>query len=1078
MTRNSHIKSPNRVWWWLLYVAFVVYGSLVPLELVPLSFDAAWDKFRAIQLLDVGLQGRGDWVSNGVLYVPIGFLTFNLLGRSSGTWQVLAALLALVFSAALAAGVEFVQVYFPGRTVSLNDLFAEWVGGLLGVCLAVSSYHQFLRLGVAWRSLALQQILNYGLVIYVVLYLSFSFFPFDFVLSATELQAKYESRAWGLLFADDFRSTGWLWVGIKLFAEVLAVVPIGVMLSRLQPAASYKTGVGYGVVLGVVLEVGQFFVFSSLAQGVSILMRAAGMVLGISLYRRWTGNMESVRWKIQRRVLPLFLGYLFALAAIHGWFRGEWQGFDAAWSDLDSTRFLPFYYHYFTTEQAALVSVVAVAAMYAPMGIVTWATRSSPGFTWIATACVVSFFECSKLFLKGLHADPTNIFIGGTAAWAVRRGLRFVRTVQARSSAKASTGKETYETLKVHNKAAIPSAVMPIPSTREIAILCLVMLPTLVLAATFSGLNLVLPLALIGLAVAIWRQPVLALPVVPVALVNLDLAPWTGRLLLDEFDLLMVVVMTIGFLRTAAPGPEKQRDRLMNVAVLALGGSYLISVVTGLLPWRVLDTNVLSSYYSPLNGMRVAKGLLWAALFYRLMHRFTAEGKPAFGLFSLGMVLSTLGVVASTVWERFTFPGIMNFADEYRVTGPFSAMHVGGADLELFLTLAVPFLVLAIYQAASWGIRSLLLALFLGATYVLAVSFARIGLAGYGIAVVASAVLLAHSRSGGKSKGSRLPDLAGAAVLILLVVGVGMPIVSGEFAQSRLAKSGQDFEVRVQHWKDVLAMRDGGTFSTLFGLGVGRYPEVHHWLNGQNRAASYGVAEDEKGPFLRLGKGHAVYIDQIVDIEPSAEYMFQALLRSPVKNSELTIAICEKWLLTSLGCVEQKVSVGSSNQWAAYNLAFNSGEIGSVFGRRVKISLFNSGNTSALDIRLIALRDEKGSNLVKNGGFKDGMDHWFFSTDIDLPWHIWNLPVHLIFEQGWFGLLAFGFFLVGALVRVTQASWAGNQAAAVLLGGTLGFSVISSMDTGIDTPRMLMLVVLLLLLALKEKSPNFVGRSA
>lgn len=143
------------------------------------------------------------------------------------------------------------------------------------------------------------------------------------------------------------------------------------------------------------------------------------------------------------------------------------------------------------------------------------------------------------------------------------------------------------------------------------------------------------------------------------------------------------------------------------------------------------------------------------------MNRFTAEGKPAFGLFSLGMVLSMLGVVASTVWERFTFPGILNFADEYRVTGPFSAMHVGGADLELYLTLAVPFLVLAIYQAASWGIRSLLLALFLGATYALAVSFARIGLAGYGIAVVASAVLLAQSRSGGKSKGSRLPRLVG-----------------------------------------------------------------------------------------------------------------------------------------------------------------------------------------------------------------------------------------------------------------------------------------------------------------------------
>lgn len=71
----------------------------------------------------------------------------------------------------------------------------------------------------------------------------------------------------------------------------------------------------------------------------------------------------------------------------------------------------------------------------------------------------------------------------------------------------------------------------------------------------------------------------------------------------------MVVVMTIGFLKTAAPGSEKQRDRWMTLAVLALGGSYLISIATNLLTWRALDTNVLSSYYSPLNGVRVAKGL-------------------------------------------------------------------------------------------------------------------------------------------------------------------------------------------------------------------------------------------------------------------------------------------------------------------------------------------------------------------------------------------------------------------------------------------------------------------------------------
>lgn len=1080
MSRHKHHESTSYWGWWLLYVVFVVYGSLVPLEFVPLPLEVAWDKFRSIQLLDVGLQGRGDWVSNGVLYVPIGFLTFRLLWDGSGMPQFLAASLSLAFAALLAVGVEFVQVYFPGRTVSLNDLFAECIGGVAGVSLAAGMRHQLLRLDAAWRRLALPQVMNFGLMIYASFYFLFSFFPFDFVLSATELKAKLDSGAWGLLFADDFNSNGWLLAAAKLIAEVLAVIPIGILLSRLMPSASRYSTVGYGLLLGIALEVGQFFVFSSLAQGVSVIMRAIGLMLGVHLgSNSRLGEMESIRWQVQRRVLPLMIAYLLALMALNGWFRLEWQDTDAAWRSFEVTRFLPFYYHYFTTEQAALVSLVAVAAMYAPLGILTWAIRSSPAFTWFAAACLISFFECSKLFLQGLHADPTNVFIGGTAAWAVRRGLRFIRVAQLRALDKARTtqGADSPPHFSDDASAAIPAVDQPKSTPRQIAILALVLLPSLMLAATFPGVSVVLTVLLAGIAVAIWRQPILTLLVVPVALVNLDLAPWTGRILLDEFDLLMLIVLSIGFLRTTAPVPEKKPDRWMNFSVIALAVTYLISVMIGLIPWQAIDVNVLSSYYSPLNGIRLAKGLLWAALFYRLMHRFAADGKPAFGLFSLGMVFAVLGVVLFTAWERFTFPGLLNFTDEYRVTGPFSAMHVGGADLELYLTLAAPFLVLAFFQSASWGMRGLLLLLLVGATYAQAVSFARIGLAGFGIAVLASAILLAQISRGDKRTSQRSNIFLGAIVLVGLVALASMPIVFGEFAQSRIAKSGQDFDTRVQHWQNALAMREEGVASTLFGQGVGRYPEIHHWLNERTRAAWRGVGLDDKGPFLRLGRGHAVYIDQIVDVKPNTEYMFQAVVRSPDKNAELTITLCEKWLLTSLGCVEQKTRIGSSNQWAAYNLTFNSEEMGSAFGRRMKVSLFNSGNTPTLDIRLIALRDGKGTDLIENGGFKAGMDHWFFSTDIDLPWHIWSLPVHLLFEQGWLGLLAFAVFLIGALLRATQAARGGNQAAAVLLASMLGFVVIASVDTGIDTPRMLMLVVLILLLAWKEKRPNEVGRS-
>lgn len=1078
MTNEQPSKKASVVWWWLFYVVFVIYGSLLPFEFVPLPLGAAWTKFLATELLDVGVHGRGDWVSNGVLYVPVGFLTFSiLLGRGEVWAKVLALVGATAFVFALAVAVEFLQLYFPGRTVSLNDLIAEWIGGLFGTFAAAYWGKQFWRLISAWRHQALPSLASYSLRMYSALYILFSFFPFDFILSVAEFREKYLSTSWGWFIAPDFLGNGLLAVVIKVVAEGVAALPLGVLLARMRPAVSQNQGWVAGLVLGSALEIGQFFVFSGLAQGISVLTRAFGVAFGVHLaHQRSVFNLGHMRRLLHRHVLALFVAYLIALMAIHGWFGHElrdWDSIDRSWT---ATQFLPFYYHYFTTEQAALVSVVAVAMMYAPMGLLTWATYSVPLFAFVATLFLATIFESSKLFLDGLHADPTNILIGATTAWLVRRALRFLRVAQSRT---VTSEAESIQRADAEAVNATQASLMGMSSIKgkDVVLLATVIVPVLCIAATFPDFNVLLFGALIILSVIFWTEPILILIVVPAALTNLDLAPWTGRFYLDEFDLLMAIALTIGFLKTPKPTSKKSHDFWMTGAVLALVVSYMISAVVGLLPWRPLDTNAFSSYYSPLNGLRVAKGMFWALLFFRLMVRFGAAGKPVFGIFSLGMLLSLLGVVLVGLWERAAFPGLLNFADEYRVTGPFSAMHVGGADLELFLTIAVSFVVLALCQATTWFTRILVLVLLTATTYVLAVSFARIGLAAYAVAVSTSLLLILFGGKSHKLAGGWVAKFGGAAVVFGLLGVITVSIGTGAFWQSRLSKSGQDFETRQQHWRNALEMRDGGILQTIFGMGIGSYPEIHFWRSHQVRAGSLAIQQEGDKTFLRLGKGHTSYLDQVVDVKPGAEYMVQVLLRGPVKNSELMVAICEKWLLTAQSCVETKAVLTGSNQWAAYNLTLNSDDIGLAFGRPIKISLFSGGNASKIDIGFIALRDEQGRNLIKNGSFRDGFDNWFFSTDVDLPWHIWSLPVHLIFEQGWFGLLAFALFLGGALVRTGAGALSGQTTAAVLFASIVGVTVIATMDTGIDTPRMLMLVVLLLLLSWTEERPKQAGRS-
>ena len=148
-------KSHRVGFWWFAYVAFVIYGSLVPLQFTPLPWNDAWTTFQQIRLLNVGTGGRADWVANGVLYVPVGFLTAMLLsGQRRGAVRFAASLGAMVFVAALAVSIEFVQLAFPPRTVSLNDLLAELVGGGLGAILAGVASDRFRELWAAMTGAA------------------------------------------------------------------------------------------------------------------------------------------------------------------------------------------------------------------------------------------------------------------------------------------------------------------------------------------------------------------------------------------------------------------------------------------------------------------------------------------------------------------------------------------------------------------------------------------------------------------------------------------------------------------------------------------------------------------------------------------------------------------------------------------------------------------------------------------------------------------------------------------------------------------------------------------------------------
>lgn len=1033
-------------WLFVCYVLFVVYGSLVPLRYVDRPLADAVQAFRNIPFLALGVESRADWVANGVLYVPVGFLTAGwLIGRLRDAPRALLFCIAGAFSVALAVSVEFAQVYFPQRTVSLNDIYAEWIGSLLGIALSVryaSGFQalvaSFLRDPGRLRAAALDG--------YVVAYLAFAFFPYDLLLTQPELVEKVASTHWGWWVAGDTFTP--VHLAFQLLAELLLTLPLGFWLVRLfgPGALDYRQAALVGLMLGAFIELGQFLLYSGLSQGVSVVSRALGTTLGLVLCQRgahW--SVGAVVLTLRRYTLPLVATYLMALLYLNGWATARWHGWSGVQAQWDQLRFMPFYYHYFTSEVKALFSVAVVSLSYAPVGILVWAHSRTPFYALALALVLATGIEAGKLFMDGTHPDPTNVVLACVSSGVVVYLLRqFFRRAPASVSAAP----------------AVRSPGLHYPSIDGTGI-CLFFCLTAAFAwvAVFPVFSVLLILLLLGCAVAVWQRPVWVFSIIAAALPVLDLAPWSGRFFVDEFDALLLVVLGVACVRLPK-GTRARPDFLPAMVGMLVALGYAISTVRGALPFQPPDVNAFNTYYSPYNALRIGKGALWGFLAWGLFRRFEAAGEDVRRPLAWGLVLGLGATVAVILWERVAFSGLWNFSDGYRVTGPFSAMHTGGAYIECFLAVATPFLMVLLLEKRPWLLRLAGVLLLLASTYALMVTFSRNGYAAFVVAVAIVLLLsLVHARRMVRG-GVIFGVLAGAMLL------VAIPIFKGDFAQARMATVRADLAVRQAHWSEALNMRDADWGTLLFGMGSGRYPETNYWRSdGTHRSGTYRFEVEQGNTYLRLGSGNSIYVEQKVPLVPGQYYLLKLEVRPSVPNARITVPICEKWMLTSYNCIWLTLDLGKEfGAWRGVERRFDANEltVSPWYSQRpTKLSLYYPTPNSTIDIDNVRLETQSGANLLRNGDFAHGLDHWFFATDGHLQWHIKSLYYGVLFDQGWFGLLAVLAMVLLAWVRAAGNAVKGDLVAGASLAALSSFLVVGVFDTLLDTPRFVLLLLLL-----------------
>ena len=387
---------------------------------------------------------------------------------------------------------------------------------------------------------------------------------------------------------------------------------------------------------------------------------------------------------------------------------------------------------------------------------------------------------------------------------------------------------------------------------------------------------------------AAYRWPQAMAQVLLACLPVLGLAPWTGWVGVDEFDIAALATIAGGYAARARQGvhtsvvASEGFDRTMAVC-LGLGALFWLGL--GLARAEALRFDWFDAYQEPLNSLRIAKGHVWALLILPLLVGRSGVGQTS-GRSGLpivpGIAISLLLVAVVVLWERLAFTGLFNTDIYYRSAALFWEMHVGGAAIEVFLVLALPFavalaatgrdkrvrlsavalLVLAVYACASTLSRSLYLALAVAvipAAWVVAARRRaeappdRSGFAwrlagalllvtlgtfttrwlvretGYGGALLGAAVVwgggtaLLFGLGAATAKVRRGRASGSLAVALVLLVELGALHEGAAYLTRRLDRIADDFVQRTAHWQGALATL-ASPADWLVGRGFGRFP--------------------------------------------------------------------------------------------------------------------------------------------------------------------------------------------------------------------------------------------------------------
>jgi hypothetical protein len=588
-------------------------------------------------------------------------------------------------------------------------------------------------------------------------------------------------------------------------------------------------------------------------------------------------------------------------------------------------------------------------------------------------------------------------------------------------------------------------------------------------AWTYPTAALPLTAGLAAYAVILVLQPAAWLLVLPAALPVLELSYWSGRLFFTEFDLLVLVTLASGLWHGGRWLAQIDQGTRRVAMVLLI--SHAVITLNGLLPLYAPAPGAWDDYFASTNALREFRGMLWALLLWPMLAAARARGDDIQRWFAAGMVAGLVAAVATIVWERGLFTGLFDFSHPYRISGWFISMHTGGAAIDAFLAMTVPFALAPLFLWRNPLLRLTSLVLAAGGLYAFYVTYSR---ANYPALIAMLLVLvlglsLAATRVRGRPRRARpmLPLIASAGVVAMILVLLALSL--GPNIENRFATSSRDMQTRLQHWSDAIDTAQEDPVGNWIGRGKGRFANDYYWRHqaqGKHLALALLHREDEDA-FVRFSasdRGGTLYLRQRFNRTATDQYRLTLQLRTPPGQGEaLLIEFCERHMLAFLAeCRWRKVNVRATDgEWRDYAVDVNLRDLGlprfGPFSRPLEVALMNRGIGSGMDIGAVQLYSADGQALLDNPDFSAGWDNWFLSYGDHLRWHIKSVFVHWFYEGGLVLLVIMLGTGVYVLVRIGANAAAGDSFGLLSLVAIVGTMAVGLFDSLFDDVRVALL---------------------